>query len=157
MGFASYYTFTNGACGDFSCKEDLDGLPCGDPDNFNDRLLPPAMTMTDVTIMACFGSCASDGSCDAVGVNGLEIDETLFNLQPTLVSGDYTNVIFGQKVISQDKEITILNSVGQIISNVNIQNTDSYKINTSEYTSGLYFVNIRTETTMLTKKFVVRK
>ncbi len=34
-GFNSYYTFTNGNCPDYSCKEDLTGLECGDPNNFN--------------------------------------------------------------------------------------------------------------------------
>ena len=36
-GFSSYYIFTNGACGDYSCKEQLAGLPCSNPDNYNDR------------------------------------------------------------------------------------------------------------------------
>ena len=39
-GFFSHYTFTNGACGDWSCKENLAGLPCGDPESYNDRFLP---------------------------------------------------------------------------------------------------------------------
>ena len=37
LGFSSHYTFLNGNCGDWSCKEDLGGLPCGDPSSFNDR------------------------------------------------------------------------------------------------------------------------
>ena len=38
-GFSSYYTFTNGACGDWSCKENLDGLPCA-------AILPTTMTVS---------------------------------------------------------------------------------------------------------------
>ncbi len=60
-GFASYYTFANGACPDWSCKENLAGLPCGDPNNFNDRWLPAVNS--DTTVSACFGTCDLDGSC----------------------------------------------------------------------------------------------
>lgn len=63
-GFSGHYTFTNGACGDWSCKENLAGLPCGDPSNYNDRFLP-AIT-GDTTISTCFGQCSEDGSCTEI-------------------------------------------------------------------------------------------
>ncbi len=63
-GFASYYAFTNGACGDWSCKENLAGQECGDPANFNDRYLPAVAGET--TVMTCFGQCSTDGSCTSV-------------------------------------------------------------------------------------------
>ena len=63
-GFSSHYAFLNGNCGDWSCKENLFGLPCGDPDNYNDRFLPPVTQ--DTTIMACFGTCDFDGGCTIV-------------------------------------------------------------------------------------------
>jgi hypothetical protein len=56
------YTFTNGNCGDWSCKENIAGLPCADAGNYNDRFLNVTQ---DTTILACFGSCESDGSCTA--------------------------------------------------------------------------------------------
>ena len=62
-GFSSYYTFTNGACGDWSCKENLAGLPCGDPNNYNDRFLPEVTQ--DVVVSTCFGQCSTDGTCEA--------------------------------------------------------------------------------------------
>ena len=40
-GTAGNYTFLNGNCGDWSCKEDLSGQECGDPNNYNDRILEP--------------------------------------------------------------------------------------------------------------------
>jgi len=58
-----HYTFLNSPSngGDCGTKEDLSGLICGDPSNYNDRLLP---TITaDTTIQHCFGNCASDGTC----------------------------------------------------------------------------------------------
>lgn len=62
-GFSGHYTFTNGACADWGCKENLAGQSCGDATNFNDRLLP-AVT-EDTTISTCFAQCSTDGSCQA--------------------------------------------------------------------------------------------
>lgn len=63
-GYSTYYTFTNGICPTWGCKENLAGLPCGDPLNYNDRFLDPVMS--DMTINTCFGQCSTDGSCDAL-------------------------------------------------------------------------------------------
>lgn len=65
-GYTGYYTFTNGACGDWSCKENLAGLPCGDPNNYNDRSVGPISGNT--TISTCFGQCSTDGSCENVNI-----------------------------------------------------------------------------------------
>ena len=63
--FNPHYTFTNGNCADWGCKENLGGQPCGDPVNFNDRTLP---TLTgDVTLMHCFAACTTDGTCPEAG------------------------------------------------------------------------------------------
>lgn len=63
-GFSGHYTFTNGACANWSCKENLAGLPCGDPGNFNDRFLPAVTGPTSIS--TCFGQCSTDGSCTSV-------------------------------------------------------------------------------------------
>jgi len=55
-GFSSFYTFTNGACPDYSCKENIEGQSCANPDNFNDRFL--SAVMQDTTIATCFGICS---------------------------------------------------------------------------------------------------
>ena len=65
-GFSSFYIFTNGACGDYSCKEQLGGLPCGVPANFNDRQV--VNITEDTTFNFCFGECGTDGNCE--GGNG---------------------------------------------------------------------------------------
>ena len=42
---------------DWNAKENLAGLACADPSNYNDRILP---TFTqDTTLMFCFGTCSS--------------------------------------------------------------------------------------------------
>ncbi len=60
-GFSSFYTITNGACPNYSCKESLVGLSCGDPANFNDRFLMPVAA--DTTLQHCFAQCTEDLSC----------------------------------------------------------------------------------------------
>ena len=62
-GTSGNYIFLNSPSngGDWGAKEDLSGLPCADPANWNDRILP-AVT-ADVTIPYCFGTC--DASCPA--------------------------------------------------------------------------------------------
>ncbi len=60
-GFSSFYTLTNGACPDYSCKENLAGTSCGNPANYNDRFLQPVQA--DTVLMHCFGQCTEDLSC----------------------------------------------------------------------------------------------
>jgi hypothetical protein len=46
---------------DWGAKENLAGLPCADADNWDDRILP--MFYSDTTMLYCFGSCETDGTC----------------------------------------------------------------------------------------------
>ena len=60
--FSTFYTFTNGNCPGFECKEDISGQECANPDNFNDRFLEAGTT----EINTCFGQCAtSTDECQA--------------------------------------------------------------------------------------------
>ena len=61
-GTVGNYIFLNGNCPDWSCKENLEGLPCADG-TWNDRFLPEVTG--DVTYSTCFGQCSEDGSCEA--------------------------------------------------------------------------------------------
>ena len=47
--------------GDWGTKEDLNGLSCSDPANWNDRIMPTFSQ--DTTLLFCFGSCETDGTC----------------------------------------------------------------------------------------------
>ena len=47
--------------GDYDAKENLAGQSCADPDNWNDRFLPPVEQ--DTMLLHCFGSCAEGGEC----------------------------------------------------------------------------------------------
>lgn len=64
-GYTGYYTFTNGACPDWGCKENIVGQDCANPDNYNDRQLENITE--DTVINTCFGQCTTDGSCATIG------------------------------------------------------------------------------------------
>lgn len=56
-GFQSFFSFANGNCPDYSCKENIGGQPCANASNFNDRKLPPVTK--DTTLSTCFGQCTT--------------------------------------------------------------------------------------------------
>ncbi|MDG1798521.1 MAG: plastocyanin/azurin family copper-binding protein [Flavobacteriales bacterium] len=82
----NHYTFLNSPTngGDWNAKENLAGLPCGDPTNYNDRLMPNIFS--DTTIKHCFGSCETDGSCPPPPSSFVNITFTL-NVSSIISSG----------------------------------------------------------------------
>ena len=82
-GLQSHYTFLNGNCGDWSCKENLADLPCGDAAAYNDRFLPAVTGPT--TISTCFGQCSTDGSCEAPATTA----SVEFNVDMNEYAGEY--------------------------------------------------------------------
>ena len=59
-GVFGNYTFINSTT-DYSGKENIAGQECADANNFNDRILAPITE--DTTLLHCFGSCETDGTC----------------------------------------------------------------------------------------------
>ena len=153
-GFSSYYTFLNGNCGDWSCKENIEGQPCADPDAFNDRFIPSVMN--DTIIKTCFAKCTNDGSCETAFIGELKKDINLFTIRPTLVN-DYINIQYNHESVSINKEIKVVNSSGQVFEKFISKNNAKTQLNTLSYTSGVYFITIQTSNKILTKKFIVQK
>ena len=60
--YTGNYTFLNGNCGDWSCKEDISGQDCASG-QYNDRILN-GITENHV-VNTCFGECTTDGTCPA--------------------------------------------------------------------------------------------
>lgn len=90
VGFESFYTFTNGACPDYSCKEDISGQDCANPDNFNDRWMGPLTEDTEIN--TCFAFCSDNTSCDGAGAPG----NVTFQLDMNDYPGTFTTAyIFG--------------------------------------------------------------
>jgi len=83
-GFESFYTFANGACVDFSCKEMIGGQDCANPDNFDDRSMGPLNE--DTTISTCFGICTDNTDCMVTTGN------VLFSVDMNNYTGNFTTV-----------------------------------------------------------------
>lgn len=265
------YTFTNGNCPDYSCKEDISGLSCADAGNFNDRFL---QVYSDTTIQACFGTCDSDGTCttpptpvnitfrvsmanktvDATGVylggsfegwsgavaltdvgndvwettmtinpeieiewkfiNGAgwaedeQFDSTthaactktttdaggtftnrylastgtvdailptflfgectttntkevftkdgIFEINPTLVTNEAI-INFTEEAVAADKNIQVINAVGQVVMNETIGQAQQYRLNAADFANGLYFVVIEADGFAQTARIMVNK
>ena len=90
-GFSGYYTFVNGNCADWSCKENIAGLPCAHPEHYNDRQLTNVIEATSV--QTCFGQCTEDGSC--APIEGCTDNEAL-NFVPDATLADSSCVYFTQ-------------------------------------------------------------
>ena len=71
---------------DWNTKENLSGLSCADPNNYNDRILP-AFTQ-DTTLMFCFGTCSTDTSCSVTAT----YPDVTFSVDMNNVSASFTNV-----------------------------------------------------------------
>jgi hypothetical protein len=85
-GFQSFYTFTNGACPDYSCKENIGGQSCANPGNFNDRLMGPFNE--DATINTCFALCTTNLDCSGAVSNG----NITFRVNMSQYTGSFTQV-----------------------------------------------------------------
>jgi hypothetical protein len=92
-GFESFYTFTNGRCPDYSCKENIAGLSCANAANFNDRKMGPITR--DTTINTCFALCTTTTTCAAVdSVNvtfRVNMRRYTAAFQQVFVSGTFNN------------------------------------------------------------------
>ncbi len=83
VGFTSFYTFTNGACGDYSCKENIAGQDCANPDDFNDRDMGPVMQ--DTVINTCFGFCSDNLECGDAALRSIT-----FEVNTNPIAGTFT-------------------------------------------------------------------
>jgi len=150
-GFESYYTFTNGACPDYSCKENLADLPCGNPANFNDRFLPA--TNADATVATCFGTCFTNAECVS-SVKNLVEDAQIFKILGNPAIAGATVLQFDNSVF-EDKNIMLSNTVGQVMGQWHLPSgTAQFELNTDEMQSGIYFVTVRAGERFFTRKLI---
>lgn len=85
-GFSSFYTFTNGACPDFNCKENIAGQDCANPDSFNDRFMGPVTQ--DTVINTCYALCTDDLVCEG----GVSDGNITFSVDMNMVTEAFTTV-----------------------------------------------------------------
>lgn len=152
LGFTSYYTFANGNCPGYDCKEDINGQDCAQADNFNDRLLPELTG--DTVIETCFGLCSTDTeACKGTSIDRFNVDNNLFSLAPNFTQ-DYSLISFN-KTTAEAKSIKVFNGVGQMVFSTELESSElQYKLNTSELNNGIYFVNVQVGNTLGTQKLM---
>jgi len=151
IGFGSYYDFANGPCPDYSCKEDLTGQSCGDPNNYWDRTLPAISG--DTTIETCFGTCYIDAAC-TVGTVTPQSDARVFDLQGNPPVNGLSQLVFGND-IPGEKYITLNNTLGKTIRHWHVdEGTSSQQMSTAGLPAGLYFVTVKTGNHFYTRKLM---
>ena len=155
-GFASYYTFANGDCPDWSCKEDISGQPCADPANFNDRQF--SAVSNDTTISTCFAQCTDNTtSCESVVSQGLNVVEpgAYITVYPTVVE-DMIFVRFEQ-AIENGTMIQLVDLAGKshFEQQINAGETNLL-IPASALPQGMYLLNFSTNS-ITASQLVVKK
>lgn len=137
--FASFYTFANGACGNFSCKEDIAGQSCANPDNFDDRFI--SVGSRDTAICTAFAQCVFEANCDVTSIGRAILDNEMFTLQPNRTAGE-TALKFAS-VVSGQRDIEVLSLSGQIILKSQISGSElSHTLSLEGLAPSMYFVKI---------------
>ncbi|MBK8699022.1 MAG: T9SS type A sorting domain-containing protein [Saprospiraceae bacterium] len=148
VGFKSHFTFANGPCADYSCKEVLEGLPCGDPNNYNDRFLPPVAA--DTIYATCFENCSATTTC-ALSSDEEIISSGLFDILGNPVSGNQLNIQMNTRTAT---DLTIQNVVGAQLQHLSLKDKPSVmSVDVSALKSGLYTITITTGEKSQTKKW----
>ncbi len=150
VGFNSFYTFTNGACPDYSCKEMIAGLPCANPDNFNDRFL--ASVSADTTVASCFELCTDNAECTSTSINPAATDWFDWQWETASQQG----LLSFEAGISGEKEIRVLNAAGQLIHQQRTAAT-SVTLQLPRLSPGLYLLQVRSDQQAGTRKWLVRR
>ena len=140
------YIFLNSPSngGDWGAKEDLNGLACSDPANYNDRLMP--VLTSDTTLKLIFGSCDATTLSCTVGIN--EIDHNL-SIYPNPSNG-LLNINATQKI----NTLRVYNMIGNLVMVKNIANNQSI-LDIENLTNGVYFMQLNlSDGSSLNSKFI---
>lgn len=150
-GFSGYYTFTNGNCPDYSCKEDISGQDCANPENFNDRFLNAAMD--NVTIATCYGQCTQDLLCE-VGIDRPQHDAGVFELYGNPAFNGTAVIAFGDAT-GPDKIIHLSDALGRIVGQWRVQDDmPFYTLSLQDLSRGIYYVTVTSAHRYYTRKLI---
>ncbi|MEI6412243.1 MAG: T9SS type A sorting domain-containing protein [Bacteroidota bacterium] len=148
-GYSTFYDFANGACPDYSCKENLAGQPCAVPTNYNDRWLSPVQQ--DTVINTCFASCATNTACSS-GTTEVLANGWL-RVQPSLAT-DEVRLNFAT-IISGKAVIRVFDATGnQVTTELGNNLGDTYTLPVNTLPKGLYVVSVNTSGKVASARFV---
>jgi hypothetical protein len=153
-GWNSFYTFANGPCADYSCKEDIEGLPCAIVDNFNDRQMGPIMS--DTMITTCFATCSDTATCGSgvVPPNGIfdPVNALSFQIAPSITS-NFAVVVLDPTW--QSATIRVFDMTGKEVLLANTISDSRFLIQVEGWSKGLYIVKVEVDGKTGTNRFVV--
>ena len=150
IGYGGYFTFTNGACADFSCKENIAGLPCARAENFNDRLLSPVQQ--DTTVSTCLSTCATASDCTSSSVE-LAGPGSWMEVMPTLAS-DEVRILF-RELTQNNANVQIVDVAGRIVWQQQWKLApNQVNLKVAGWQSGMYFISAENGGRRITGRFV---
>lgn len=150
IGFTSYYAFANGNCPDYSCKENISGQDCANPDNFNDRLMSPVQG--DLVINTCFAVCSDNVECTTSTSEQAQLLEG-FDLHPTIVN-DKVNLVRGS-LFAGEVVLRVSDLQGRIVQQQIMTAFEQRKeLDFSMLKSGMYLLSMKADGGFKSLKFV---
>ena len=117
---------------DWATKEDLTGQECADPDNYNDRILEPVTS--DRTLLHCFGSCETDGTCSGLSNSDIGVLDMIIYPNPT--DGSFVTI---QTSVNGVKKVKVFDITGKSLIDTEL-NTDLLDV--SLLGTGIYIIKV---------------
>tara|TARA_X000000950_G_scaffold49431_1_gene57842 strand:- start:4264 stop:5406 length:1143 start_codon:yes stop_codon:yes gene_type:complete len=139
-----HFTILNGNCSDWSCKEDISGLPCADPGNYNDRNNLLGGFTQDTTLNLQFGSCDTPGT----GITQLDNKLSVFP--------NPSNGIINLKSDQIINTLRIYNMIGNLVLIENLSLKKSI-LNIESLTNGIYFIEVELNNGSVINKKIILK
>jgi hypothetical protein len=92
--------------------------------------------------------------CVTIGTKTPVEDAQVFSLLGNPTNADFSVLDFGNN-ISLEKNITMTNAVGQLVHQWNVNsNETTFKVQTTDLQSGMYFVTVKVGNRYFTRKLV---
>ena len=133
-GTTGNYIFLNSPenDGDWDTKEDLAGQECSDSGNYDDRILEPVTS--DRTLLHCFGSCETDGTCSGLSNSDIGVLDMIIYPNPT--DGRFVTI---QTSVNGVKKVKVFDITGKRLIDTEL-NTDLLDV--SLLGTGIYIVKV---------------
>lgn len=149
-GYSTYYDFANGACPDYSCKEDLSGQPCAVATNFNDRWL--SAVQQDTVINTCFGTCATNTAC-TLGTENPGFSNDWLTLTPTLATE--TLQLGFATPLRGDVQVRVVDASGKLVlAQKHSPAADVCTLSVAHLKNGMYFLLVQSADHIANGRFV---
>ena len=142
-----HFTILNGNCSDWSCKEDISGQACADPNNYNDRNSLLGGFTQDTTLILQYGSCTTPSG---VGISDNELNAVSVYPNP---ASELINITSNSNI----DNIIIRDLLGKEVMNLNNINHPIQIIDVSNLSNNIYLVEIQSNNNTVMKKITLTR